>query len=174
MNRLKLLREKHNMKQSELGKLLNVKDAAISKYESGKVPLTDNTLIELSKIFNVSIDYLLCNDTFDNHSNSNNKTYTSPKPEEILDDKRKHFLNIYEIYLDKGFSEQLKKDLLNLFPEMEKNQPILSRSEEKILTTFKSLNEDNQDIIIGKTKELLREQRYEESIAEENLIRKAK
>ena len=72
------------------------------------------------------------------------------------------------------FSEQLKKDLLNLFPEMEKNQPILSRSEEKILTTFKNLNEDNQDIIIGKTKELLREQRYEESIAEENLIRKAK
>lgn len=59
MNRLKLLREKQNMKQSELGKLLNVKDAAISKYESGKVPLTADTLIELSKIFHVSIDYIL-------------------------------------------------------------------------------------------------------------------
>lgn len=59
MNRLKSLREKCGMKQSELGKLLNVKDAAISKYESGKIPLTDNTLIALSNIFGVSVDYLL-------------------------------------------------------------------------------------------------------------------
>lgn len=49
MNRLKLLREEKRMKQSELGKLLNVQDAAISKYESGKVPLTDDTLLKLSK-----------------------------------------------------------------------------------------------------------------------------
>lgn len=62
MNRLKALREERGMKQSELGKLLNVKDAAISKYESGKVPLTGETLIELSKIFGVSIDYILGND----------------------------------------------------------------------------------------------------------------
>lgn len=59
MNRLKLLREKEKMKQSDLGKLLNVKDAAISKYESEKVPLTADTLITLSKIFHVSIDYIL-------------------------------------------------------------------------------------------------------------------
>lgn len=59
MNRLKSLREKRNMKQSELGKLLNVKEAAISKYESEKVPLTADTLIKLSNIFNVSIDYIL-------------------------------------------------------------------------------------------------------------------
>ena len=66
MNRLKLLREERGMKQSELGKLLNVKDAAISKYESGKVPLTDNTLMALSKIFGVSVDYLLGNDNYHN------------------------------------------------------------------------------------------------------------
>lgn len=59
MNRLKMLREEFEMKQSELGKLLNVKDSAISKYESGKVPLTGETLIKLSEIFNVTTDYLL-------------------------------------------------------------------------------------------------------------------
>ena len=59
MNRLKSLREGKGMKQSELGELLNVRDAAISKYESGKVPLTDDTLLKLSKIFGVSIDELL-------------------------------------------------------------------------------------------------------------------
>lgn len=59
MNRLKLLREQKNMKQSELGKLLNVKESAISKYESEKVVLTADTLIKLAKIFDVSIDYIL-------------------------------------------------------------------------------------------------------------------
>lgn len=59
MNRLKQLREQRGMKQSELGKLLNVKDATISKYESGKIPLTGETLLSLSKIFNVSTDYIL-------------------------------------------------------------------------------------------------------------------
>ncbi len=64
MNRLKALREERGMKQSELGKLLNVKDAAISKYESGKIPLTGDTLIALSEIFAVSIDYILGNDNY--------------------------------------------------------------------------------------------------------------
>lgn len=63
MNRLKQLREQHGMKQSELGKLLNVKDAAISKYESGKIPLTGETLLSLSKIFNVTTDYILGRET---------------------------------------------------------------------------------------------------------------
>lgn len=64
MNRLKALREERGMKQSELGKLLNVKDAAISKYESGKIPLTGDTLLQLSKIFNVPIDYILGNEKY--------------------------------------------------------------------------------------------------------------
>ncbi len=59
MNRLKLLREERGMKQSTLGNLLNVKDSAISKYESEKVPLTGDALIKLSEIFNVSADYIL-------------------------------------------------------------------------------------------------------------------
>lgn len=59
MNRIKSLREEHGMTQSELGKLLSVKDAAISKYESEKVPLTTETILRLSEIFSVSTDYLL-------------------------------------------------------------------------------------------------------------------
>mgnify|MGYP004466120529 CR=1 FL=1 len=59
MNRLKELREQKGMKQSELGRLLNVNNSAISKYESGKLQLTDDTLIKLSDIFGVSIDYIL-------------------------------------------------------------------------------------------------------------------
>ena len=59
MNRIKELREQKGMKQSELGLLLNVNNSAISKYESGKLQLTDDTLEKLSDIFGVSIDYIL-------------------------------------------------------------------------------------------------------------------
>lgn len=59
MNRIKELRKERGWKQSELGKLLNVQEAAISKYESEKIPLTNDTLIRLSQIFNVSVDYIL-------------------------------------------------------------------------------------------------------------------
>ena len=58
-NTIKELRTKAGMTQEELGKLLNVQNAAVSKYESGKIPLTGETLLKLSKIFNVSTDYLL-------------------------------------------------------------------------------------------------------------------
>lgn len=58
-NTIKELRTEAGVTQEELGMLLNVQNAAVSKYESGKVPLTGETLLKLSKIFNVSTDYLL-------------------------------------------------------------------------------------------------------------------
>lgn len=58
-NTIKELRTEAGMTQEEHGMLLNVQNAAVSKYESGKVPLTGETLLKLSKIFNVSTDYLL-------------------------------------------------------------------------------------------------------------------
>lgn len=59
MNRIKTLRERDNMTQEKLGKLLNVQKAAISKYENNVVPLTDETISKLCDIFHVSSDYLL-------------------------------------------------------------------------------------------------------------------
>jgi len=59
MNNIKKLRIEKGWTKDDLGSRLNVKRAAISKYESGKIPLTDETLKLLSEIFNVSIDYIL-------------------------------------------------------------------------------------------------------------------
>lgn len=59
MNRIKSLREEKGWTQTELGKLLNVKDSAVSKYESERIPLTAETLRRLSEIFGVSVDYIL-------------------------------------------------------------------------------------------------------------------
>lgn len=59
MSRLETLRKNKGMTQEELGKLLNVQKAAISKYERGIIEPNQDTLIKLSKIFNCSIDYIV-------------------------------------------------------------------------------------------------------------------
>ena len=59
MNRIKALREERGWKQDDLGKKLNVKRAAVSKYENGRIPLTDETIKMLCDIFDVSADYII-------------------------------------------------------------------------------------------------------------------
>jgi transcriptional regulator with XRE-family HTH domain len=59
MNRIKLLREEMGWTQEYLGSLLNLKNAAISKYETGRAALTEDTLRSLSQLFKVSSDYLI-------------------------------------------------------------------------------------------------------------------
>ncbi len=173
--RIKQLRKENNLTQTELGYKLDVIKQTISSWETGISSPSNETIIIMSSLFGVSVDYLLGNDVPKETSvKPKEETSNTDKQEEHTTHKEKQLLDLYRNYLDKGFSEQLRKELVNLFPEMSNSEPKLTRSEEKVLTTFKSLNEDNQDIIIGKTKELLREQRYEESITAENLLRKAK
>ncbi len=58
---LKDLREKNNMTQKELAKILYVTDSTISHYEQGiNVPTTE-MVIKLAKLFDVTTDYLLNN-----------------------------------------------------------------------------------------------------------------
>jgi transcriptional regulator with XRE-family HTH domain len=59
VNRLKVLREEKKMTQKELGTLIGVQLAAISKYELSVSSLTDDLITKFCKIFDVSADYLL-------------------------------------------------------------------------------------------------------------------
>mgnify|MGYP002547511191 CR=1 FL=1 len=57
--RLKQLREKHNLSQSQVAKRLGITRAAISSYENN-IPLPSvNVLAELALLYRVSTDYLL-------------------------------------------------------------------------------------------------------------------
>lgn len=50
----------------------------------------------------------------------------------------------------------------------------IDEQDEKALYSFRQLNEDNKDIIVGEIKKCLKEQRYEESVAaEDNPLMKA-
>ena len=57
--RLKQIRQKNNLTQSELAKVLGLKPTAISNYESERNEPSFDKLIALSKYFDVSCDYLL-------------------------------------------------------------------------------------------------------------------
>lgn len=57
--RIKDLREDHDMSQSEVAKLLNVSQPTYSRYENGRLDVPSEILIALSKLYKVSVDYLL-------------------------------------------------------------------------------------------------------------------
>jgi transcriptional regulator with XRE-family HTH domain len=59
MNRIKQLREEKGWTQEDLGHRLKVQKSAVSKYETGRVPLTDETIKKLVEIFDESADYIL-------------------------------------------------------------------------------------------------------------------
>ena len=56
MNRVKELRKQKHITQEELGKVLDIQKAAISKYENGRAEPSTEVLKKMSAYFGVSID----------------------------------------------------------------------------------------------------------------------
>ncbi|MDE6024759.1 MAG: helix-turn-helix domain-containing protein [Lachnospiraceae bacterium] len=59
-NRLRALREDADLSQAKLAAMLGMSQTGYSKYETGENDIPTQILIKLSKIYNTSIDYLLC------------------------------------------------------------------------------------------------------------------
>ena len=59
MNQLKTLRKNRNISQADIASKLGIKPAAVSKYETGRVPLSEDSIEKLCRILNVSADELL-------------------------------------------------------------------------------------------------------------------
>ena len=57
--RIRDLREDNNHTQKELSKILNCSQQVYSNYELGQRDIPTDILIKLSKIYNVSVDYIL-------------------------------------------------------------------------------------------------------------------
>lgn len=56
---LKTIRKERNMRQEDIARYLNVKQATYSGYESGKYEPTIETLCKLADYYKVSIDFLI-------------------------------------------------------------------------------------------------------------------
>lgn len=59
-DRLRMLRKEKKLTQIRLGQMLNYGYTAIANYESGRNHPSIEDLKKIAKIFNVSMDYLLC------------------------------------------------------------------------------------------------------------------
>lgn len=69
-NRIRELRKQNSMTLIDLGKVLGVAESTVSQYETGKREPSNEMLLRLAEFFNVSVDYLICRDTY----------YDAPQP----------------------------------------------------------------------------------------------
>ena len=58
-NRVKDLREDHDLKQKEIAAHIGITQRKYSYIETGVQPLTDEILVKLADYYQVSIDYIL-------------------------------------------------------------------------------------------------------------------
>lgn len=58
-DRIKTIRESHNMTQSQLAKQLHITRSAVNGWEMGLSVPSTQCIVELAKIFGISTDYLL-------------------------------------------------------------------------------------------------------------------
>lgn len=84
--KLRDLRKKYNLSQSDLAKILNLSQNAISRYEKGEADPDLETLKKISQFFKVSIDYLLDNEIKNNLDQiSITQLLESKEKEELID-----------------------------------------------------------------------------------------
>ena len=57
--RLRDLREDHDLTQTQIAKILGMSQTGYSKYETGENDIPTSILIALARYYNTSIDYLL-------------------------------------------------------------------------------------------------------------------
>lgn len=57
--RIRDLREDRDMNQTEVARYLHMSQTGYSKYETGENDIPTGILIQLARLYNVSIDYLL-------------------------------------------------------------------------------------------------------------------
>ena len=58
-NRIRELRQDHDLTQKQVGEILNMSQTGYNQYEIGKNDIPTKILIKLAEYYNTSVDYLL-------------------------------------------------------------------------------------------------------------------
>ena len=113
-NRIKTLRLEKKMTQQELGDILNVTKVSIHCYETGKRVPTIDTIVDLSNIFGVDINYLLGTDNYVIEDKSSEYGIKMSKEEVEFIKLIRNNNKLYKYLIDdpKRFIELIKKKLL--------------------------------------------------------------
>lgn len=101
LKNLKILRKKAKLTQSKLAKMLHVDRQVIYKYEKGINQASFDTLVKMSEIFNVPVEYLI-NDEIDIGSYIEEKIIK-------LSSFEQEFLMLF-----RGMDRAAKKNIINI------------------------------------------------------------
>lgn len=104
-DRIVLLRERKGWSQRELARRVNLNYAVMNRIEKGTRPITDSEIISLSKVLDVSTDYLLKGDSHDSKIDellNDPETLIAGRDGKITKEQAKELL---EYLLKKGFDE---------------------------------------------------------------------
>ncbi|MCL2366548.1 MAG: XRE family transcriptional regulator [Oscillospiraceae bacterium] len=132
MNRIQELRKSKGISQEDLAQILNVQRPAVSKYESGAIPLARETIEKLMDYFEVTSDYLLCKS---NVSQPNKKNILVPVfsriPAEFSPDTALSAEEYEEISIERTMSDEeyfaLKVCDASMTPEYRENDIVIFR-----------------------------------------------
>lgn len=197
-NRIRQLRKEVGLTQEALGKKLGVIKQTVSSWENGISEPNSEALSNMSSFFDVTVDDLLSNSVSSNiHVRKKDEHYFffffddirrtifSNRIKAALAEKgltENDFIEKISIDREKasaflsGKEDPTAEDLIEISQFLGSSIdyllgqiPKINQTEKKMLNTFVKLNEDNQDIIIGKAKELLKEQECESVAADSDL-----
>lgn len=191
--RIRELRKENGYTQADLGKRLGVIKQTISSWENNVSSPSNETLSDIATFFGVSIDYLLGNQPprtddkglyffsfFDCWDDCVKRIRSLLKEAQLLEEDFCKELDINlkgEIVISDlvKISKRLNVSIDYLLGNSEYRHisdeefrfaQSLSAREKNIINTFRQLNPDNQDIMVGELKKSLKEQRYESVAAD--------
>lgn len=105
---LRKIRLEHNLKQKEIAQAVGIDRSAYSFYETGKTRPSVETLYAISKIYNVSVGYLIGKDKSENDSHTRKaEVNSSVDPIAFLPADERELLMYYRVA-----DEQQKKEIL--------------------------------------------------------------
>lgn len=141
----------NNTKLSDLANEIGVSEQTVLDWLSGENKNYTEFYSKLSKFFNVQLRYWT--------SPNSISPGIEPNSEEYL------LILLYREYNKTGFFNEYYGSLEQYFPGI----TVVDNSiDNKFLSIFRQLNEDNKDIIIGEIKKFLKEQRNEKSVDSDN------
>jgi transcriptional regulator with XRE-family HTH domain len=104
--RIRLLREEHNLTQSEFGKIFGIGKSTVSMYENNKSVPDDELKTKIADYFDVSLDWLM------GRSSIRNPYKCIGKAEKIKESEYKQILSNEDLKFIEKLLEKLKKSKL--------------------------------------------------------------
>ena len=111
--RIAIVRENHSLTQEKLADKLDVSRSAVASWERGAIAPSLGSLLKISTLFKVSIDYLLCRIKCDSYDlqyiqDSTGLSQSAIKKLKSLKKYGQPVTSVSEIITDKGFDDFLE------------------------------------------------------------------